>query len=242
MLRAVAHKVIPASVRRAIWEQWQDSRLRVLIDDWASSRLLRATFLKTQDGMSVRWLGKPMWQYPLDAWLMQEIIGETRPDLVVETGTFRGGSAYFFGCLCDLLDHGRVISIDIDAQDTIAHPRITYLRGSSTDPAIVSRVSEEVRTVKASSILIVLDSDHSAPHVLAELQAYAPMVPVGSYIHVQDGMIDQTGFFRGKGRPGPVVAVRTFLNQTPCFARAEEVERRYIMTAHPYGWLRRVSP
>jgi cephalosporin hydroxylase len=239
MLKALARTLIPAPVRRTLWRRWQRSGVRVRLDRWAADRLLRATFIKTQDAMTVQWLGKPIWQYPLDLWVIQEIVAETKPDLIVETGTFRGGSAYFLACLCELLDHGQVISIDIAAESTIPHPRITYVQGSSTDPAIIARVASQA--AQATNVLVVLDSDHSAAHVLAELHAYAPLIPPGNYVHVQDGIIDETSFFRGKERPGPAVAVRDFLRESPSFVRALEVEHRYIMTAHPYGWLRRVS-
>jgi cephalosporin hydroxylase len=237
VLRGFVRSLLPAPIRRALWRRWQDSGARTRLDRWAADRLLRATFLKTQDAMTVRWLGRSIWQYPLDLWVLQEIIGEMKPDLIIETGTFRGGSAYFLACLCDLLGHGRVISIDIAAESTIPHPRITYIQGSSTDPAIIARVGGEA--ARLANILVVLDSDHSADHVLAELRAYAPLILPGNYIHVQDGIIDKTSFFRGRDRPGPVVAVKAFLRESTSFLRATEVEERYIMTAHPFGWLQR---
>jgi cephalosporin hydroxylase len=237
-MRTLARRVLPASLRHALWELWHRSGIRVQLDRWAANRLLRATFLKTQDAMTVRWLGRSIWQYPLDLWVLQEVVAELKPDLIIETGTFRGGSAYFLACLCDLLGHGRVLSIDIAAESTIPHPRITYLQGSSTDPAIIARVGGEVS--QPANILVVLDSDHSAAHVLAELRAYATLIKPGNYIHVQDGIIDETSFFRGRDRPGPVVAVKSFLRESTEFVRAIDVENRYIMTAHPYGWLKRI--
>jgi cephalosporin hydroxylase len=237
MVRSLLRSVLPAPLRRILWQRWHESGVRVRLDRFAADRLLRATFLKTNDAETVTWLGQPIWQYPLDLWVLQEIIAQERVDLIIETGTFRGGSAYYFASLCDLLGRGQVVSIDIAAERTIPHPRITYIEGSSTDPAIVARVTDLAQ--QATSVLVVLDSDHRAPHVLSELRAYAPLIRRGQYIHVQDGIIDETDFFRGKDRPGPVAAVRDFLRESPGFERAGEVEHRYIMTAHPYGWLKR---
>ncbi len=216
---------------------WPAQRL----DRWASRRVLQAMIVRTNNFENVSWLGRQIWQFPIGAWVLQEAIGEMRPDLIVETGTHLGGSAYFFASLCDLLDHGRVMSLDVCPRGTIAHPRITYIRGSSTDPTVVTRVREEVQSIRGTKILFVLDSDHSAQHVLQELETYAPFVPVGSYIHVQDGAIDDLPCFKS-GRPGPMVAVETFMRGHSQFVRDIELESRYVMTFHPYGWLKRVKP
>jgi cephalosporin hydroxylase len=162
-----------------------------------------------------------------------------RPGLIVETGTHRGGSAFFFATLLDLLDiPGEVVSIDVAAEQTISHWRISYLTGSSTDPEVLDELGP--RAEKSRQVLVVLDSDHSAGHVERELELYAPLVPVGGYLHVQDGWVDELGFARRTG-PGPVSAVRQFLTLHPEFVRDLELERRYVLTANPHGWLRRVA-
>jgi cephalosporin hydroxylase len=207
------------------------------IDRWAAKRVLRAMIGKTDNMLSVRWLGQQIWQCPLDAWVIQEVIGELRPDLIVETGTFFGGSAYYYAGLCELLGHGHVISIDCAPKATIPHPRIRYITGSSVDPAIVAQVGEVMGS--ADRLLVILDSDHSEPHVLAELQAYAPWVPVGSYILIQDACIDTFEIFK-IARPGPAGAIRRFMAANLQFVRDIELEERYVMTVHPWGWWQRV--
>jgi cephalosporin hydroxylase len=202
---------------------------------WVLDRLIQ----RTGDAHDVTWLGRQIWQYPLDAWILQEIVSQLRPQVIIETGTYHGGSAFFFATICDALglEGAEVVSIDIAAEETIPHPRITYISGSSVDPHII----DEVRARAAGrNVFIVLDSDHTAPHVQAELELYAPLVPLGGYVHVQDGILDTMWRFR-KGSPGPVVAVKAFLKSHADFVRDESVETRYVMTAHPYGWLRRVS-
>ena len=89
------------------------------------------------------WLGAQALKNPLDLWVYQEIMVETRPELVVETGTYRGGSAFYLASICDLLGAGEVVSIDVEPlrEDYPPHPRITYLGGrSSTDPDVVAEV------------------------------------------------------------------------------------------------------
>ena len=182
------------------------------------------------------WLGAQALKNPLDLWVYQEIVVETKPELIVETGTYRGGSALFLASLCDLVGRGEVVSIDIEPEraDYPPHPRITYLGGrSSTDPAVV----DEVRARAGDRpILVILDSDHSQAHVEAELATYAPLVPVGCYLIVEDSNIGQ---IRKDLMPGPFEAIETFLAQTDEFVIDREREK-FLITFNPSGYLRRV--
>jgi cephalosporin hydroxylase len=182
------------------------------------------------------WLGAQALKNPLDLWVYQEIMAETRPGLVVETGTYRGGSAFFLASICDLLGAGEVVSIDVEQvrDDYPAHPRITYLGGrSSTDPDVVA----DVRTrAEGKPTLVILDSDHSQAHVEAELAVYADLVRVGGYLIVEDSNI---GRIRKDLLPGPLEAIETFLAGTDAF----EIDRRrekFLITFNPSGYLRRV--
>ncbi len=182
------------------------------------------------------WLGVQTLKNPLDLWVYQEIVVETEPALIVETGTYRGGSAYYLATVCDLVGRGEVLSIDIEAMrdDYPQHPRITYLAGrSSTDPDVVAEVRERAAGRRT---FVVLDSDHSQAHVEAELAAYAPFVPVGCYIVAEDSNIGQ---IRRDLMPGPLQAVETFLSQTDEFEVDHEREK-FLITFNPGGYLRRV--
>jgi cephalosporin hydroxylase len=182
------------------------------------------------------WLGSQALKNPLDLWVYQEIMAETRPDVVVETGTYRGGSAHFLASVCDLLGSGEVVSIDIEPlrEDYPQHPRITYLAGrSSTDAGVLAEVSERV---EGRRTLIVLDSDHSQGHVEAELDAYAPLVPVGCYLIVEDSNIGQ---IRKDLMPGPRQAIETFLAGRSDFKIDREREK-FLLTFNPSGYLKRI--
>lgn len=216
------------------------SGLSRYINNWAAKRVLEAIIVKTDDVKTATWLGQPIWQYPQDVWIIQEVIGEFKPDLIIETGTFMGGSAYFFACLCELLNHGKVVSIDISPVKTIPHDRITYITGSSIEQNVVEQVKNIMSNVNPAKVLVILDSAHNAEHVLNELKIYSKLIPVGSYIHIQDGCIDVLPQFK-KGRPGPLVAVKEFLRETRHFTREIDIELKYVMTAHPYGWIRKIA-
>jgi cephalosporin hydroxylase len=182
------------------------------------------------------WLGTQALKNPLDLWVYQEILFETRPEVIVETGTYRGGSAFYLASVCDLMGVGEVISIDIEPlrADYPAHPRITYLGGgSSTDPDVVRDVRERAGERRT---LVILDSDHSQEHVEAELAAYASLVPVGGYLIVEDSNI---GKIRKDLMPGPLQAVVAFLESTDEFVIDREREK-FLITFNPSGYLRRV--
>ena len=193
-------------------------------------------FYESDAWTKATWLGAQALKNPLDLWVYQEILHETRPELIVETGTYRGGSALFLASMCDLLGVGEIVSIDIEPvrEDYPEHPRVTYLGGrSSTDPEVVS----EIRARAAGRpILVVLDSDHSQAHVEAELAAYAPVVPVGCYLIVEDSNIGQ---IRKDLLPGPLQAVEVFLGRTDEFVVDREREK-FLITFNPSGYLRRV--
>lgn len=183
------------------------------------------------------WLGAQVAKNPLDLWVMQEIVTETRPDVIVETGTYRGGSALYFASLCELLGSGRVISIDVEAErpDYPRHDRITYLGGrSSTDPEVVDEVR---RSVAGERVMVVLDSDHSAGHVASELEAYAPLVAVGCYLIVEDTNVDDV---RKDLPPGPRKVIQEFVARNPGFEVDLEREK-WVITFNPGGYLRRVG-
>ncbi len=192
---------------------------------------------RTRDFDRVQWMGKRTWQSVLDLWVFQEAVWEVKPELIIETGTNQAGSAFFYAHLCDILGRGRIVTIDTERQHDHAHPRIEFLVGDSVAPEIVARV-RALAAETTGPVLVVLDSDHSEGHVLKELEAYAPLVTPGSYLWVQDGVIDTHAYFRYL-RPGPVPAIKRFLQRHPEFEVDHEKCGRFLITEHPLGWLRR---
>ena len=189
------------------------------------------------------WLGIPTRQNPMDVWVHQEIITELKPDFILDVGTFHGGTALIWAMILEQVNpDGRVITIDIEDHTAEARKwplwekRVEFLHGSSTDPKIVDQVRERVA---GKSVIAVLDSDHSMEHVLNELETYSPMIPLGSYIIVQDSNVGgnpiQPGF------RGPMEAIGAFLNSTDAFI-ADRQRERLLFTFCPSGYLKRVKP
>ena len=199
----------------------------------------RQLIQKSNDFSDVTWLGVPVWQPLPDLWTLQEALADVRPAWLIECGTYKGGSSYFFAQLFALMNHGRVITVDIKKMHDLSHPRVTYLIGDCASEAIVSRIRAEA-AMTTGPIMVVLDSDHSAAHVRRELDAYHRLVTPGSYLHVQDGAIDTIDLFAAD-RPGPLVAIEAFLAGHPEFEVDEARVNRFLFTHHPKGWLRRRS-
>ena len=181
---------------------------------------------------------------PVDLWVMQDIIWEIRPDFIIETGTFRGGSALFWANVLNGigLTNSRVITVDISdyTYEASEHPLwkqyVDFYLGSSTDPQIVAAIARQVRGKKT---LVTFDSDHRAPHVLRELRMYSPMVSRGSYVVVEDTHMDGVPTYSDT-YAGPFEAVLQFLSEGGSQDFEQDVTReRMGMSFNPGGWLRR---
>ena len=182
------------------------------------------------------WLGVSVGKCPFDLWIYQEIINDIRPDVIIESGTGLGGSTLFFASCCDLVDNGRIISIDIDDQSSKPrHERITYLRGSSVSEEIINRVQQSLSD--KDKVLVDLDSDHSKQHVLKELNTYCRYVTVGSYIIVEDTIVGGHPVKAGH-YPGPMEAVKEFIRTNPSFT-IDKSKEKFLLTFNPNGYLKK---
>lgn len=185
-------------------------------------------------------LGVMTIQNPLDVHVTQEIIWETKPEVIVECGSFGGGSALMWAAHMEACEiDGIVVAIDIEDRMDLARQRalwdrrVRFLHGSTVDPAIVAEVTELTRGKRT---MVILDSDHHAEHVLAELAAYASLVTPGCYLIVQDTLTEELLPDHG---PGPIAAVEDFLAVDDRFVVDRDREC-LILTMCPSGWLRRV--
>lgn len=186
------------------------------------------------------WLGHELFKCPLDLWIYQEMIVRSQPDLIIEVGTYKGGSALYMAQVCELVGRGEVVTIDIDASHSgtrPVHERIRYIHGSSTDPAIFSQVRDIIGG--RTNVLVILDGDHRRDHVIEELRLYRSIVPVGGYIIVEDTNINGHPAYNDFG-PGPWEAVDAFLAEDARF-EADRTCERFLLTMNPRGFLRRTS-
>jgi len=198
------------------------------------------------------WLGRPIIQIPQDIVALQEIIWETKPDLIIETGIAHGGSLIFYASMLELIGRGEVLGIDVDIREHNKKEiekhkmakRIKMIEGSSTDEKVVKEVEKIGKRHK--KVMVCLDSLHTHSHVLRELELYSQFVSKGSYLVVFDTIIEYMpkGFF--KDRPwdkgnNPATAVRTFLKNNKDFVIDREIENKLLITSAPSGFLKRIK-
>ena len=203
------------------------------------------------------WLGRPIIQYPQDVVAMQEIIWQVQPDLIIETGIAHGGSLIFSAsmleliAICNGVEGGAVLGIDIEIRPhnrkaIEEHPmykRICIIEGSSIAPEVIAQVKEKAKGKKR--ILVCLDSNHTHAHVLAELEAYAPLVAVGSYCVVFDTLIEDMPADMFPDRPwgrgnNPKTAVWEYLKIHPEFEIDKSIQHKLLITVALDGYLKRV--
>ncbi|HTW94955.1 MAG TPA: CmcI family methyltransferase [Tepidisphaeraceae bacterium] len=188
------------------------------------------------------WRGLPLLKCPLDLWIYQELLHEIKPQLIIETGSAFGGSAVYMGDLLALFGPpgSGVISIDIKPflNPMPQHPRVAFVTASSVTQETVNWV--KAQTAGRSPVMVILDSDHSKGHVLAELQAYAPLVTVGSYLIVEDTNINGHPVYPTFG-PGPKEALDEWLPRCGGAFVVDEAREKFMMTWNPGGFLKRVK-
>lgn len=249
-----------AERRTAITAYGADQEFRQVSDDWLRLSMDRRYVYNFE------WAGRPIIQYPQELAALHEVIWQTRPDVIIETGIAHGGSLVFSASqllMLDTLDAmergemfdprapGRhVIGVDIDIRKhnlraIKAHPlapRIQMIEGSSVDPAIVAQVKALVDT--GARVMVCLDSNHTQDHVMQELDAYAPLVTPGCFCVVFDTFIETLpqGFIQD--RPwdvgnNPYTAIDAWLPKNPAFERLAEMSDKLMITAMPGGFLRR---
>ena len=197
------------------------------------------------------WLGIPIIQTPEDIVMMQELIWKVRPDVIIECGVAHGGAVVLYASILELLGKGQVIGVDVEIRKynrlaLQSHPlsrRFTLIEGSSVEQATVDEVRRLIRP--DDTVLVTLDSNHTAAHVAKELRFYAPLVTPDSYLVVFDGVMevltDAPGGSPAWGSDNPWHAVQDFLGESDQF-EIDPYYNRLKVTHCPGGFLKRVNP
>jgi cephalosporin hydroxylase len=245
------YELFKAEGAQEIEAQGNDPALRAAARDWFNKANAR------KYSYHFEWLGRPIIQYPQDMVAMQELIWRVQPDLIIETGIAHGGSLIFSASMLELNaacggpQAATVLGVDIDIRAhnraaIEAHPmskRITMLQGSSVAPQIVAAV--RAMAARSRRVLVSLDSNHTHEHVLAELEAYAPLTSVGSYCVVFDTVIEDMPVTMFADRPwgpgnSPKTAVWEYLRSHPEFEIDKQMDHKLLVSVAPDGYLKRV--
>ena len=229
-----------------------------LIDSYATNQEIkeaaaRFNYVASRDKYSYNftWMGRPIIQFPQDMVVMQELIWEIKPDLIIETGIAHGGSLIFYASILELIGKGEVLGIDIDIRvhnrhEIEKHPmakRITMIQGSSIDHSIVELVAKHAEGKK--SVMVCLDSNHTHAHVIEELKLYSGFTTVGSYCVVFDTIIEDLpgGMYDRPWDKGnnPKTAVYEFLEANDHFVIDKSIDNKIQISVAPEGYLKRVK-
>ena len=213
-----------------------DKKIDIGITD--ITRMFHMCYYNSRIWENTFWHGHQILKCPMDMWIYQELIWKIKPDYIIETGTFRGGSALYYSHLFDLQGQGEVITIDVmERPNRPEHDRIHYLIGSSSDAEIFSQVKSMIGENK--KVMVVLDSDHSRDHVFKEMQLWHSMVSKDSYMIVEDSNVN--GYpVRPDFGPGPMEAINDFLQINNMF-EIDNSQEKFLMTQNPRGYLKKLS-
>ena len=205
--------------------------------------------IKSLYSYNFSWMGRPIIQYPQDMVVLQEIIWDVKPDLIIETGIAHGGSIIFYASILELIGKGEVLGIDVEIrshnrQAIEKHPmfkRITMIEGDSVSADVLAEV--EKKTNSCETILVCLDSNHTHKHVLDEMRLYSPFVTKYSYLIVFDTIIEDLPDNLHYDRPwdrknNPKTAVYEFIRTNNRFRIDTTLENKLLITVAPDGFLK----
>jgi cephalosporin hydroxylase len=248
--------------KREISAQGENAGLKDLTSQWLENSC------KDNYSYHFDWMSRPIIQYPQAMVALQEIIWTVRPDLIIECGIAHGGSLIYNASILAMIDYcdavkneatldfqkstSKVLGIDIDIrahnrEAILAHPlshKIKMIEGSSISSKIISEVKEVA--VKHQKILVILDSNHTHAHVLAELNAYAELTSLNSYCIVFDTVIEDLPAQMHDNRPwgrgnSPKTAVSEFLKTNKSFEIDHEVDAKLLISVGPQGYLKKIA-
>ena len=204
--------------------------------DWPLSKVLEIIQKRiTQDST---YFGIATQKSPMDLWIYQEIIYQSRPDLIIEIGNLNGGSALALAHMCDVINVGRILGVDINHAPipprARAHPRIQFITGDAC--AVIDQVRQVVQ--KDEKVMVIEDSSHTYQNTLNVLRTYSEFIPIGGYFIVEDG-ICRHGLEVGPS-PGPFEATEAFIKENDNFKidRSKEI---FCITWNPKGYLTRIK-
>jgi len=185
------------------------------------------------------YLGIKTLKNPLDFWVYQEIVFQTRPDFIIEIGNYHGGSTLALAHICDHLENGRVIGLDLSHENVSprvsGHPRILLIEGDACEsfPKVAQIVGGHAK------VMIIEDSAHTCENTLSVLETYSALVKPGQYFIVEDSICHH-GLDTGPS-PGPYEAIEAFLKKHPDF-ESDRKKESFFITWNPRGYLKRQAP
>ena len=199
------------------------------------------------------WLGEPIINLPQDLFIIQEILHKTKPDNIIELGVAWGGQLLFYSNLMNILGGKKIIGVDIfipnDLKKRLSKhklftKKVNLIKGSSTDPKIVDKISKLIG--KSKKNLIILDSNHTHEHVLKELEIYSNFVGKNNYIICCDTIVEFIPANKNRPRAwkkgnNPFTAVKKFLGDNKRFKIDYEIDNKLLISCNYNGYLKAIK-
>jgi len=190
------------------------------------------------------WMGVSSMKCPLDLWIYQEILFKTKPDIIIETGTFQGGTTLFLANVCDLMNNGEIITIDISSPgNKPEHKRIHYIQGDAASKKTVTKIQQLVDKLNNNhdkKIMVILDDQHSEDHVFQEMESYGKFVTPGNYLIVEDTSMGGHPVWP-ELQSGPMESVERYMKIHNDF-EIDSNQEKFLLTFNPKGYLKKIKP
>ena len=180
----------------------------------------------------------PIIKCPFDYVIYQMILWEVKPDLIIEVGTNKGGSALYFADLLDMIGHGEIHTIDIEDivhEEVKNHKRIKFFKSGYEKYDLKN-------TEGFKKIMIIEDGSHTYEDVKAALHKFNSVVNKNSYFIVEDGILDKMGW-KNKYNGGPNRAIKEFILENDSYI----IDRKWCdlfginATFNTNGFLKRIG-
>jgi cephalosporin hydroxylase len=189
------------------------------------------------------WMGIKSMKCPLDLWIYQEILFKTRPDIIIETGTFQGGTTLFLANVCDIMDNGEIITIDISSPNKKPeHKRIHYIQGDTISKKTITKIQQLIDKLNNNSdtkIMVILDDEHSENHVFQEMEIYGKFVTPGNYLIVEDTSMGGHPVW-SELKSGPMESVERYVKIHNDF-EIDADQEKFLLTFNPKGYLKKIN-
>jgi cephalosporin hydroxylase len=225
-----------------------------LSDDKEIIKRFNNLYIQSGALVNTYWMGINSVQTPGDNWMMQELIYEVKPDFIIETGTYTGGTALYYAMLLEHINkNGKIITVDIkdyknksELEYDVFNERVECIIGDSVGKETIDKIKSKVENHK---VIVMLDSLHTKEHVLKEIELYSQFVSKGSYLVVADTFLStmskslrkdlkKAGWHNSK--QGPMEAVNEFLKTNKNFI-IDKSKEKFLNTQHPSGYLKRIK-
>ena len=203
--------------------------------------------------------GIPIVKFPQDLWTYEKIIGDYKPEIIIELGVDNGGFTRWLYDRMLLLQlesstgPRTVIGIDyrLDAprknlssivNHKEKHDVSIMLLNCNLASGQISQTATKLKDIcKGKRVMIIEDSAHNYQTTKSCITNLANLVPVGGWWITEDTCVDFESLRQNKNWPrGALTATEELLGQSSQW-ELSKINHQYVLTCHPNGFYRRIG-